>query len=79
MINVLNVKGTPMADPIYKKVELVGTSKKSLSDAINNAVSKISKSVRNTSWFEVVEQRGSISNGKVTQYQVTIRVGFRVD
>ena len=68
-----------MADPVFKKVELVGTSKKSFSDAVSNAVAKIGESVRNTSWFEVIEQRGSITKGKVSQYQVTLRVGFRVD
>ncbi len=68
-----------MADPVYKKIDLVGVSTTSLSEAIANAVAKAGETVRNMSWFEVVEQRGSIVDGKVHQYQVTIRVGFRVD
>ena len=68
-----------MSDPVYKKVEIVGTSKTSFSDAVNNAVAAVTTSVRHASWFEVVEQRGSITDGKVTQYQVTLRVGFRVE
>jgi len=66
-------------DPTYKKIEVVGTSAKSFSDAVNNAIVKASQSVHGMSWLEVVEQRGSIADGKVQQYQVTIRVGFRVD
>lgn len=66
-------------DPTYKKIEVVGTSTKSFSDAVNNGVTKAAQSVHGMSWFEVVEQRGSISDGKIQQYQVTIRIGFRVD
>ncbi|NLX95826.1 MAG: dodecin domain-containing protein [Rhodopirellula sp.] len=68
-----------MAEPVYKKIEMVGTSTKSISDAIASAITKAAETVRNMSWFEVVEQRGSIVDGKVQQFQVTIRVGFRVD
>lgn len=68
-----------MADPVYKKIEMVGTSTKSISEAIASAITKAAETVRNMSWFEVVEQRGSIVDGKVQQFQVTIRVGFRVD
>jgi hypothetical protein len=66
-------------DPTYKKIEVVGTSTKSFSDAVSNAVVKASQSVHGMSWFEVAEQRGSVVDGKVQQYQVTIRIGFRVD
>lgn len=68
-----------MADPIYKKIQLVGTSTESFSDAAANAITKATESVRNMSWFEVVEQRGSISNGSIQQYQVTVNIGFRVE
>jgi hypothetical protein len=64
---------------VYKKIELVGTSNKSLSDAIQVAVTRAAETVKNMSWFEVVEQRGAIRDGKVTEYQVTVRIGFRVD
>lgn len=68
-----------MADPTYKKVEIVGTSTQSLSDAVNNAIAKASQTLHHLNWFEIVEQRGSISDGKVQQFQVTIKVGFRVE
>lgn len=68
-----------MADPVYKKVELVGTSANSFSEAAANAIAKAAETIRNMSWFEVVEQRGSIADGKVQQYQVTLNVGFRVE
>jgi hypothetical protein len=68
-----------MADPVFKKIELVGTSSKSFSDAAESAVAKAAESLRNMSWFEVVEQRGSVSDGKIQQYQVTVRIGFRVE
>jgi dodecin len=64
-----------MADPTFKKVELVGTSSESLSAAINNAITKAGESIGDMKWFEVVELRGRISQGQVDQYQVTIRVG----
>jgi dodecin len=68
-----------MADLVYRKSEFIGTSSTSLSDAISNAVVKADGILRNMSWFEVVEQRGNILDGKIQQYQVTIRVGYRVD
>lgn len=66
-------------DPTYKKIDIVGTSSKSFSDAVNNAIAKASQTVHGMSWFEVAEQRGSVADGKVQQFQVTIRIGFRVD
>jgi flavin-binding protein dodecin len=68
-----------MADPIFKKIQLVGTSSESCSAAAANAITKAAESIRNMSWFEVVEQRGSISDGKINQYQVTVDIGFRVE
>ena len=62
----------------YKKVEVVGSSRISSDDAINNALQECAKSVRNLEWFEVVESRGHIENGKVGHYQVTLKVGFRL-
>jgi flavin-binding protein dodecin len=69
----------PMANAVYKKIELVGTSPNSFAEAAANAVAKAAESVRQMSWFEVVEQRGAIADGKVTQFQVTVRIGFRVE
>jgi hypothetical protein len=68
-----------MADPVYRKSEFVGTSTKSFDDAAANAVARANKDLRNMSWFEVLEQRGSIADGKIQQFQVTIQVGYRVD
>jgi hypothetical protein len=62
----------------YKKIEVVGTSKVSIEDAIANALAECAKSVRNMDWFEVVETRGHIVDGKVVHYQVDLKVGFRI-
>jgi len=63
----------------WKKIALVGTSTESLEDAIRSALKDASKSVRKMGWFEVTEQRGAIKDGKVTEFQVTIQVGFKVE
>jgi flavin-binding protein dodecin len=64
---------------IYKKLEMVGSSKISIEDAIENALAECHKSVKNMDWFEVVETRGHIVDGKVGHYQVTIKIGFKID
>jgi len=63
---------------IYKKIELVGSSKSSIEDAIENALAEAAKSLNLMEWFEVVDTRGHIVNGGVGHYQVTIKVGFRI-
>jgi flavin-binding protein dodecin len=63
----------------WKKIELVGTSTESFADAVRSAVKDASKSLRKMGWFEVVEQRGAIKDGKVLEFQVTIAVGFKVE
>jgi dodecin len=63
----------------YKVIELVGTSPVSFAEAVKAAVAEASKSVRNMSWFEVVEERGRIADGQVAEFQVTIKVGFRLE
>ena len=68
-----------MADPIYKKIEVVGTSTESFSAAAANAVAKASETMHNLRWFEVIEERGRVDGGKVAEYQTTITVGFRLD
>jgi flavin-binding protein dodecin len=68
-----------MSDPTYKKIELTGTSENSVEDAVNNAIKKASESVRKIRWFEVDEIRGSVAEGQVHQWQVTIKVGFRLE
>jgi dodecin len=68
-----------MTDHVYKKIELVGSSKTSIEDAINNAINTASKSLKNLDWYEVVETRGNISDGKAEHFQVTLKVGFRLE
>ncbi len=68
-----------MADRVYKKIELTGTSTTSLEEAIENAIAHAAKTVRKMRWFEVVETRGRIDDGKVAEWQVTMRVGFALD
>ena len=63
----------------FKLVKIVGTSPVGISEAIRAAVAEAAKTVRQMSWFEVVEQRGRIEGGEVTEYQVTIQVGFKID
>jgi flavin-binding protein dodecin len=63
----------------YVKTEVVGSSNKSVSDAIEAAIATASRSLRNLEWFEVVDVRGSIRANKVANYQVTMRVGFRYE
>jgi flavin-binding protein dodecin len=68
-----------MADHVYKLVDLVGTSKESVTDAVQNAITRASSTIRNIRWFEVVQVRGDVSDGKVGHYQVTLKVGFTLD
>ncbi len=65
-----------MENHTYKKIEITGTSDKSLEDAIQNAITRANKTVEDMRWFEVTETRGSIENGSVTQWQVGLKVGF---
>ncbi len=68
-----------MDEHIYKLVELTGSSKTSIEEAIQNAITKATKTLRNIHWFQVVETRGYIENGKVDYWQVTIKLGFRLE
>lgn len=65
-----------MSDHVYKVVELVGSSPTSIEDAIQTAIARASQTIRNLRWFEVKETRGNIEDGKVSHYQVTLKVGF---
>ncbi len=67
-----------MADSVFKKIQLVGTSTKSFSDAAANAIAKAVQTDSSLSWFEVVEQRGAIVDGKIHQYQVTVSIGAKL-
>jgi flavin-binding protein dodecin len=63
----------------YKKVEIVGSSKNNMEEAIRNAIAECSKNIKNLDWFEVVETRGHIENGEIGHFQVTLKVGFRIE
>jgi len=63
----------------YKLIELVGTSETGTDDAVRNAIAKASATVKNMDWFEVTETRGHIVGGKVAHFQVTVKVGFRIE
>jgi len=65
-----------MSEHVYKKIELTGSSTIGIQDAIEKAVSEAAKTITNMRWFEVVETRGHLENGKVAYWQVTIKVGF---
>lgn len=68
-----------MSDHVYKKFELVGSSSKSIEDAVSNALARASKTIHSMRWFEVVETRGQIDDGKVARWQVTVKIGFTLD
>ena len=68
-----------MSDHVYKKIELVGASTTSIEEAVMNALTRAQKTIRNMRWFEVVETRGQIIDGKVSEWQVTVKVGFTLD
>jgi flavin-binding protein dodecin len=68
-----------VSDHVYKIIELTGTSTVSVEEAVNGAIKRAAKTVRNMRWFEVIETRGSIESGKVHEWQVSIKVGFTLD
>ena len=68
-----------MSENVYKKIELVGSSPKSIEDAVTNALARAKKTVRNMRWFEVIETRCHIEKGKIDHWQVTLKVGFTLD
>ena len=68
-----------MANHVYKKIELVGSSPNSIEEAVQNAVQKASETLRNLRWFEVVETRGQIEDNQIAHWQVTVKVGFTLD
>jgi dodecin len=68
-----------MIDHVYKITELTGSSTESIEDAVSQAVTRASKTLRNLRWFEVVETRGHIENGQVAHWQVTLKLGFTIE
>jgi flavin-binding protein dodecin len=70
---------TTESDHVYKIMDLVGSSEKSIEEAIQNAIARAAKTIREMKWFEVVQTRGHIEKGSVRHYQVTLRVGFTLE
>ena len=70
---------TAEAEPVYKKIELVGSSANSIEDAVNNAITRAGETIRNMKWFELAEVRGHLENNKVAAWQVTVKIGFALD
>jgi dodecin len=68
-----------MSDHVYKSVEITGSSPQGVTEAIDRAIAKASETLRNIDWFEVVAVRGHVADGAVGHYQVTLKVGFRLE
>ena len=68
-----------MAEHVYKKIEIVGSSPNGLEEAVRNALSRASKTIRNMRWFEVIDTRGYIDDGKIAHWQVTLKIGFTLE
>ena len=68
-----------MSDHVYKQIKLTGSSKSGVEDAVQNAISKASSTVKNMRWFQVVDTRGHIENGRIAHWQVTVEVGFTLE
>jgi dodecin len=68
-----------MSNHVYKQIELTGSSPNSSDDAVRCAIDKASKTLRNMHWFEVIETRGCVDNGQISHWQVTIKVGLRIE
>ena len=68
-----------MEDHVYKIIQLAGSSDKSIEDAVQTAIQRASKTLKNLRWFEIVETRGHIENGRVAHYQVALKVGFTLE
>jgi flavin-binding protein dodecin len=68
-----------MPDHVYKTIELVGSSTRGMEDAVQKAIAKAAETVRNLRWFEVLDTRGHIENGKIAHWQVTLKLGFTLE
>ena len=68
-----------MKDPVYKLIELTGTSPASIEDAVDKAIKRAHKTIKNLRWFQVIETRGNIEKGKIHHWQVTVKIGFAVN
>jgi len=71
--------GTTMSEHTYRMIEVVGSSPTSIDEAIREAIVDASKTIRHIGWFQVVETRGHVEDGKVAHFQVTVKIGFTLD
>ena len=68
-----------MTDHVYKIIEIVGTSSEGVAEAVQNAITRAGKTMRHIGWFETGQIRGSVVDGKISEFQVLVRIGFRMD
>ncbi len=68
-----------MTEHVYKSVEITGSSTEGITEAIDAAIAKAGQTLRHLDWFEVISQRGAIADGRVAYYQVTLKIGFRLE
>ncbi|MCA9183151.1 MAG: dodecin domain-containing protein [Planctomycetales bacterium] len=68
-----------MSKSVYKHIEITGTSNSSMEEAVQTAVERAATTVQNMRWFEIVDSRGSIEDGRVSEWQVTIKIGFTLN
>ena len=68
-----------MSEHVYKLLELTGSSAKSSDDAVQNAIAKAAKTMRNMHWFQVTDVRGHLEDGKIAHWQVTLKIGFTLE
>jgi dodecin len=68
-----------MEDHVYRVIEITGSSQNGIEDAIQTAVARASRTLRNLRWFEVINTRGHLDSGKISHYQVTLKIGFTID
>ena len=68
-----------MSDHVYKMIELTGSSTTSIEDAVANAIAKAAKTMRNMHWFQILESRGQIADGRIAHWQVTVKIGFTLE
>ena len=79
ILDAAHAEETRMSEHVYKILELTGSSPTSIEDAVGNAITKAAKTVRRMQWFQVLETRGHITDGSVSHWQVTLKVGFTLD
>jgi flavin-binding protein dodecin len=79
MLEFLPPFGALMSDHVYKTIELVGSSTRGVEDAVQKAIGKAAETVRNLRWFEILDTRGHIEQGRVAHWQVTVKLGFTLE